>query len=118
MCTHCPVNHSTTFNITMLHNLFINWGNDLSLKQLRAKLLALLCILGAFCMASASLPELKQVTITSNNDSHRALCEPVIGYKNNIYSNSKKVILHECSSSHCCPVHTFKAWVAKTCSLH
>lgn len=42
---------------------------------------------------------------------------PVVGYKNNLFGDGKLIMLHECSDALCCPVHTFKAWSSKTCSL-
>jgi len=101
--TTCPIKHSTIFDTFALHNLFLKWGSSLSIQQLRTKLLAMLCVLGALCVASTTLPKFDQVTIISTAD-NRALSVLIVGYKNNLYSDSKQVFLHKSSNELCCPV--------------
>jgi len=54
--------------------------------------------------------------ITTAN--HHALSVPIVGYKNDLYSNGKHMTLHKSSNKLCCPVQTFEAWKKSTCSLH
>jgi len=61
--TTCPIKHGTIFDTSTLRNLFIKWGSLLSIQQLRTKLLAMLCVLGALPIASTILPKFDQVTI-------------------------------------------------------
>jgi len=116
LCTTCPIKHGAIFNTSALRNLFLKWGSSLSIQQLRTKLLAMLCMLGALRVASTTLPKFDQVTIitTANNC---ALSVPIVGYKNNLYRDSKQVSLHKNSNKLCCPVQTFEAWKKCTCSL-
>jgi len=117
LCTTHPIKHGTVFNTSALRNLFLKWGASLSLQQLLTKLLAMLCVLGALHLASMILPKFDQVTIITAAN-HHALSVPIVGYKNNLYGNSKHVTLHKSSNKLCCPVQTFKAWKICTHSLH
>jgi len=47
-----------------------------------------------------------------------ALSVPIVGYKNDLYGDSKHVSLHKSSNKLCCPVQTFEAWKKCTRSLH
>jgi hypothetical protein len=111
-----PIKHGAVFDTSALRNLFLKWGASLSLQQLRAKLLAMLCVLGALRVASTVLPKFDQVTIVTAAG-HRALSVPIVGYKNDLYGDGKHVTLHESSNELCCPVRTFEAWKKRTRSL-
>jgi len=76
---------------------------QISIQQLRTKLLAMLCVLGALRVASTTLPKFDQVTIITTAN-HCALSVPIVGYKNDLYGDSKQVSLHESSNELCCPV--------------
>ena len=115
--TSRPVDHGATFDTAALRDLFVQWGEDISLHQLRAKLLALLCVLGALRVSSAALPQWEQTVITSGEDDRRALSVSIVGFKNDLYGDGKKVLLYECSNALCCPVHTFEEWRRRTRSL-
>ncbi|ELR11897.1 uncharacterized protein ACA1_274620 [Acanthamoeba castellanii str. Neff] len=77
----------------------------------------MLCILGALCVSSAALPHMNQVSVITLNDRHCTLSIPIVGYKNNIYSDGKTILLHQSSIKSCCPIHTFKRWKRLTQSL-
>jgi len=117
LCTTCPIKHGAIFNTSTLCNLFLKWGSSLSIQQLRTKLLAMLCMLGALRIASTTLPKFDQVTIITTANNHM-LSVPIVGYKNDLYGNSKQVFLHKSSNKLCCPVQTFEAWKKCTHSLH
>jgi len=114
--TTCPIKHGTIFDTSALHNLFLKWGSLLSIQQLHTKLLAMLCVLDALRIASTILPKFNQVTIITTAN-HCALSVPIVGYKNDLYSNGKHVSLHKRSNKLCCPVQTFEAWKKCTRSL-
>jgi len=114
--TTCPIKHGAIFDTSALHNLFLKWGSLLSIQQLHTKLLAMLCVLGALHIASTILPKFNQVTIITTAN-HCALSVPIVGYKNNLYSDGKHMTLHESSNELCCPVWTFEAWKKCTHSL-
>jgi len=75
----------------------------------------MLCVLGALRVASTILPKFDQVTIITAAN-HCALSVPIVGYKNDLYGNSKHMTLHKSSNKLCCPIHT-EAWKKCTCSL-
>jgi len=112
-----PIKHGAIFDTSTLHNLFLKWGSSLSIQQLRTKLLAMLCVLGALRVASTTLPKFDQVTIITTAD-NRALSVLIVSYKNDLYGEGKQVSLHKSSNELCCPVRTFEAWKKCTCSLH
>jgi len=114
--TTCPIEHGTIFYTSALRNLFLKWGSSLSIQQLCTKLLAMLCMLGALCVASTTLPKFDQVTIITTAD-NCTLSVPIVGYKNELYGDGKQVSLHKSSNKLCCPVQTFEAWKKCTCSL-
>jgi len=107
-----PIEHGTVFDTSALHDLFLKWDASPSLQQLHAKLLARLCMLGTLRVASTTLPKFNQVTIVMAAN-HYTLCVPIVGYKNDLYGNSK----HKSSNELCCPFRTFKAWKKHTHSL-
>jgi len=114
--TTCPIKHGAIFNTSALRNLFLKWGSSLSIQQLRTKLLAMLCVLGALRVASTTLPKFDQVPIitTANNCTLSVL---IVSYKNDLYGDGKQVSLHKSSNKLCCPVQTFEAWKKRTRSL-
>jgi len=103
LCTTCLIKQGAIFDTSALHDLFLKWGSSLSIQQLCTKLLAMLCVLGTLRVASTTLPKFDQVTITTTAN-HCALSVPIVGYKNNLYGDSKHVSLHESSNELCCPV--------------
>jgi len=105
------------FDTYALHNLFLKWSASLSLQQLRTKLLAMLCVLGALHIASTILPKFDQVTIVTAAN-HHALSVLIVGYKNDLYSDGKHMTLHKSSNKLCCPVRTFQALKKRTRSMH
>jgi len=73
-------------------------------------------MLGALPVASTTLPKFDQVTIITTAN-HCGLSVLIVGYKNDLYGDSKHVSLHESSNELCCPVRTFEAWKKCTHSL-
>ncbi len=69
MCTHTthPIKNGQVFDVRALCDLFLKWGNHLSLWQLCSKLLAMLCVLGMLHMATTTLPGLKDMNIKTIN---------------------------------------------------
>jgi hypothetical protein len=57
--------------VLVLWDLFIKWGDSPSLKQLWAKLLAMLCLLGALWVLSAALPTFDQIEIINLEDQYK-----------------------------------------------
>ncbi|ELR24498.1 uncharacterized protein ACA1_322350 [Acanthamoeba castellanii str. Neff] len=90
------------FDVRALHDLFLKWGDHLSLQQLHSKLLTMLCILGTLHVASTALPGLKDMNIKTINRL-KFLKIQIIGHKNN-NGDSKTVTLHQSSNDLCCPV--------------
>jgi len=103
LCTTRPIKHGAIFDTSALRNLFLKWGSSLSIQQLCTKLLAMLCVLSTLRVASTTLPKFDQVTIITTAN-HHALSVLIVGYKNNLYGDSKQVSLHESSNELCCPV--------------
>lgn len=86
-------------------------------ERTRAKLIALLCVLGAFRVSAATLPLFNDVTI-NDSSSPRKLVVPVSGYKNDLYGDGLTVPIFECSEAALCPVRTFQRWSEQTAHIH
>lgn len=93
----------------MLKWLFVKWGHNPSRTRLQAKLLTLLCILGAFHISMATLLYFDMVDEASPQDCS-SLVVLVVSYKNDRFSDGNMVVLHPCSNAHLCLVATFHAW--------
>jgi hypothetical protein len=103
-----PIENGQVFDVRALRDLFLKWGDRLSLWQLRSKLLTMLCILGVLRVASTVLPGLKDANVETV-DRLKFLKIQIIGHKNN-NGDGKTVTLHQSSNDLCCPVQTFKEW--------
>ena len=114
--TKRPIDHGRTFDLSSLTNLFKEWGCNTSLQKTRAKLLALLCVLGALRVSAAILPRFNQIRV-ENIEDRRALVVPIVGYKNDLYGEGHTVRLFECSDKRLCPVATWKHWVNSTATI-
>jgi len=117
-CLHCtlicdrtthPIQHGQSFNLLTLAKLFIAWGDKLSLNCLHAKLITLLCMLGALHMSAVILLHFTD-THTNHVDSINSLIIPVIRYKNDKYGEGNTITIFQCSNPCLCPVMTFKEW--------
>ncbi|ELR13555.1 uncharacterized protein ACA1_305790 [Acanthamoeba castellanii str. Neff] len=107
------VNHGRTFDLSSLAALFRDWGPWTTPSKTRAKLIALLCMLGALQVSAATLPFLDSMSVQREGNKE-ALIMPVSGYKNDLHSNGHKVIIFECAEEALCPVATFRHWKAQT----
>jgi hypothetical protein len=114
MCMKRPIMVSPTFNPAAIKVLFHKWGYQPTKHQLRAKLLALLCLLGAFCISVTVLLFFDTVSCAS---SENTLVVPVVGYKNNWFGKGNTVTIHQSLDKHCCPVATFQDWKRRTASI-
>ncbi len=107
--TTCPIEHGQAFELSALTDLFIEWGSTLTLERLRAKLIALLCVLGILRVLAVILPRFQDVHVI-NSEGINALIVPVVGYKNNKYGEGNTITIYQCSDRRFCPVATFKEW--------
>ncbi len=100
-----------------LAELFITWGDKLSLNRLCMKLITLLCVLSALRMSAVIL---LHFTDTHMNcvDSVDSLIILVVGYKNNKYGEGNTITIFQCLNPRLCLVVTFKEWRRWTMHLH
>lgn len=111
-----PIEHGQAFDLSTLTELFTEWGSSLTLERLRAKLIALLCVLGALRVSAVILPRFGDVRVTSS-EGIDALVVPVVGYKNDKYGEGNTITIYQCSDRLLCPVTTFKEWRRRTAHL-
>jgi hypothetical protein len=114
--TKRPICHGSTFDITCLTSLFKKWGRNTSITKTRAKLIAMLCTLGALRVSAATLPHFDDVTV-DRRDGKKVLVVPVVGYKNDFLGEGNAVHLYACSDKRLCPVVTWKRWRLLTTAL-
>jgi hypothetical protein len=112
--TKRPIAASPSFDPSAIRDLFHRWGERPTKLQLRAKLLALLCLLGAFRISATALPYFDAVNRASTDEK---LVVPVVGYKNDRLGEGNTVTIFQSSDERCCPVATFRDWKARTRSI-
>jgi hypothetical protein len=79
------------------------------------KLLALLCLVGAFQVSASTLPFFNTVDHTSSAE---WLVIPVVRFKNNHFGEGNTVTIFPSLDLLCCPVAAFTDWKTRTAYMH
>jgi hypothetical protein len=73
-------------------------------------------MLGALQVSAAILPRFNAVQV-EQVDGKKALAVPIMGYKNNLYSEGNIIRLFKSSNKCLCPVATWKRWKRSTTTI-
>lgn len=92
------------------------WANNdsITLRELRAKLTALLCFVAMYRPSDAVLPRLKHVRLAPD-DSAMRIC--LLGYKTDLDANGVEHVIHASSDPALCPVRAARAFIKRTAHL-
>lgn len=89
-------------------------NDSVPLKQLRAKLIALLCFVAMYRPSDAVIPQLKHVRFGADGSSMR-IC--LLGYKTDIEANGDEHVIYSCSVPELCPVRAAQCFIKRTRQL-